>query len=108
MAGKKKAPAMGGVEVAPLQPEIVAATAAETSAATLADFSWAVNPLKLNRAKAFVQAQNLGLKGGAFGKAVKDRYIALGGLLTENIPVPNRGKRGGKVQNMAEDDGSKD
>lgn len=97
-------------EKEPTDPEAVAKTAAEVNAEALADFSWAVNALKLNRAKAFVQSgdDTKNLKGKAFENAVKDRYIALGGLLTEDKPVGRGGKRGGKVQNMADDDGSDD
>lgn len=97
-------------EKEPTDPAAVAATAAEVSAQALADFGWAVSSLKLNRAKAFVQSgdDTKNLKGKAFENAVKDRYIALGGLLTEDKPVGRAGKRGGKVQNMADDDGSDD
>lgn len=97
-------------EKGPVEPEVVAATAAEVSAEALADFGWAVSSLKLNRAKAFVQSGETtkNLKGKAFEEAVRSRYVALGGLLKEDAPVGRGGKKGSKVQNMADDDGSDD
>lgn len=97
-------------EKEPTDPEAVATTAAEVNAQALADFGWAVSSLKLNRAKAFVQSgdDTKNLKGKALEDAVKARYIALGGLLKEDAPVGRAGKKGGKVQNMADDDGSDD
>lgn len=75
--------------------------------AQVADFSFAVNVNKLNRAKAYVQQQQVlaakpALKGKELQEAVKDRYAELGGLLVED--KPNRGRRTGRVQNLADND----
>jgi len=78
-------------------------------ASQTANFGWAVNVVKLNRAKAYVSQTQPGLKGKELEGAVKERYVALKGLLAENAPqhLP-KGKARGRVQNMAEDDGSND
>lgn len=94
----------------PVEPEKVAETAAEAQAAVLADYSWSVNAVKLNRAKAHVQEQQSAagkpLNGKELEDAVKARYVALGGLLTSDKQQQGGAKRGGRVQNMAADDGS--
>lgn len=82
-------------------------TQAQRNADAIAEFGWAVNAIKLNRAKAHVQEDTPSLKGKGFEEAVKARYLELGGLLSENKPVAG-GKKGGRVQNMAPNDGSED
>lgn len=84
-----------------------APTQSEKNASAIADFSWAVNAVKLNRAKAHVQETSSGLKGKDFENAVKARYVELKGLLAED--KPNRsGKNPGRVKNMADHDGTSD
>lgn len=102
----KKTPKAGGAD--PLEPEKVAETAAEKQASDLADYSWAVNAVKLNRAKAKVQQnpETKALKGKAQEDAVKASYVSMNGLLKGDEPV--RAGKGGRVKNMADDDGSKD
>lgn len=86
--------------------KVAAEKAAAKVATSVADFSFAVNVVKLNRAKAFVNATTPGLKGKELEASVKSRYIALGGLLN-GVKVARSGK-GGKEVNVADDDGSKD
>lgn len=87
----------------PVKPEEVAETAAVAHAEGLAEFSWAVNATKLNRSKALVQQSGGDLKSKAFEAAVKERYVALGGLLNEDAPATG-GKRKGRVVNTADND----
>lgn len=70
-------------------------------------FGWAVNLVKLNRAKAHVNATAPGLKGADFEDAVKERYIALGGLVSGEAPV-RQGKSTAREENIAANDGSPD
>lgn len=73
-----------------------------------ADFSWAVNTVKLNRAKAWVNANSeTPLKGKELEAAVKERYIDTKGLLVSE-KVARGTKTNAVVQNMADDDGSTD
>lgn len=105
MAGKKKAgetPSMGDVGADGPKTVGVAPTVPTGT------YEWAVNPLKLNRAVAFVQSQTPRPAGAAFNDAVKERYLALNGLLAEKKPTGRKGKGKGAVQNMADDDGSDD
>ncbi len=96
---------------APLDPEKVAGavrkTQNEANAEVLANFDWATHAVKLNRAIAFVQERQPGLKGKEQEDAVKERYVALNGLLATEDTV-RVSKNGGKVVNVADDDGSKD
>ncbi len=71
-----------------------------------ANFDFAVNAVKLNRAKSHVAKTQPELKGTALVAAVKARYIEIGGLLIGD--KPQNGKKGGRVVNMADDDGSGD
>lgn len=91
-----------------VKPGTVADTAAAASAEALAEFGWAVNSVKLNRAKAKVREEQPVLKGKALEEAVKAAYVESGGLLKEDAPTARGGKGGGRVQNMAADDGSQD
>lgn len=75
-------------------------------------FDFAVNVVKLNRAKMWVNQQAAlegkpAPTGAALVAAVKDRYKAMGGLVRgeEAVRTP---KRGGRVVNVAPHDGSKD
>lgn len=70
-----------------------------------ADFGWAFNVVKLNRAKAWVNATTPGLSGKELEKAVKARYVLIGGLLADQKPV--RAPKG-NVVNLGADDGSDD
>lgn len=94
-------------EVEAVKPEKVAAETEKKNAAALADFSWAVSLNKLTRAKAYVKSETPELKGKDLENAVKERYVALHGLLRNEQPI--RGKKiGGTVVNVADNDGSKD
>lgn len=74
-----------------------------------ADFSFATNPIKLNRAIAYVRGVDASLKGKALEEAVKARYVELKGLLAqEKDQIDRKGKNEGKVVNVADNDGSKD
>lgn len=79
-----------------------AARAAENAPA---NFDWAFNVVKLNRAKAWVNANTPGLTGKELEKAVKARYALLGGLMANQKPVA-RAK--GNTVNLSADDGSDD
>ncbi len=77
------------------------------------DYQWAVNVVKLNRAKAYVRQQAIASgeekKGKDLEEAVKARYMEIKGLLKED--EPNRlakGKKAGRIVNVAENDGSED
>ncbi len=105
MAGKKGA-AKAEEKGDDLEPKVREAAPAAKEDKT-ADFSFAVNAIKLNRAKAHVNATQPGLKGKALEDAVRERYIEIKGLLRgESVPAGRKPR--GPVQNMAEDDGSKD
>lgn len=82
-------------------------TPATREVSVTADFSWAYNVVKLNRAKAWVNTAAPGLLGKALEAAVKARYEQIGGLLVEDKPNPRRG-RASTVVNLGEDDGSED
>lgn len=73
-----------------------------------ADLSFAVNAVKLNRAVAHVRASQPGLKGADFAAAVKERYVEIKGLLREDAQAIRAPKKGGRVENLADDDGSDD
>lgn len=76
------------------------------------DYSWAVNVVKLNRAKAYVKQQaavtGKELSGKELESAVKDRYVLLQGLLAENKVTAKKAVTRGRVHNLAVDDGSED
>lgn len=77
-----------------------------------ADFTFAVNQNKLLRAKVWVKQQADLNKtevptGDAFVTAVKERYQDMGGLLRGYENKNRTPKKGGKVVNIAPDDGSK-
>lgn len=72
-------------------------------APTGAAFEWAVNKVKLNRSVAYVNSTQPGLKGAEFEAAVKERYVALNGLLAEEKAARKAGARRGRVVNMAAD-----
>lgn len=76
-------------------------------AASPANYDFAVNSVKLNRAKSHIQKTQPELKGNALVAAVKARYVEIGGLLVNDKPQRS-GKKGGRVVNMADDDGSGD
>lgn len=106
MAKKKAAEisavAAGGAN--PLEPQVTQHPV-KLTAQEAADYSFAVNVVKLNRAKAWVNqnAEALGNpKGAAQTAAIKDRYVAIGGLLAENQKATAPKK--GKVKNMADED----
>lgn len=105
-----KAAAAGKVSGVGLDPKVQGQTP-EVETPKGADLSFAVNVVKLNRAKAYVQKMAPAAKGAEFAKLVKERYVELGGLLIEDKPTagPRNGKMvRGQVVNVAEDDGSKD
>lgn len=79
----------------------------ETAVSNVAEYGWAVNVVKLNRAKAHVNLTTPGLKGKDLEAAVRTRYEELGGLTKDDVTV-RQPKAGAKEQNMAEDDGSPD
>lgn len=106
----KKKEVVAGAVGDGLVPTVTQGTQAVTTDAR-ADFSFAVNAVKLNRSIAYVnQAQaaaNLpALKGKDLSDAVQARYIQIGGLLIKDKPVTAGGKGRGHVVNMAADDGS--
>lgn len=70
-------------------------------------YQWAVNVVKLNRAIAYVRTESPTLKAADLEDAVKERYVQLGGLLKED-KTERVAKKGGKVENVAPDDGSAD
>lgn len=93
--------AAGGAN--PLEPQVTQHPVKLTDK-EIVDFSFAVNVVKLNRAKAWVNqnAEALGNPTGAkHTEAIKERYIALGGLLVENRNVATKKA---KVKNMADED----
>ncbi len=97
--------AAGGID--PLAPQVTPAAATLTNE-ELATFDFAVNIVKLNRAKAWVNQQaalkgEAAPKGKALVEAVKARYIQLGGLLVEqkNALV---GRKGRNIVNLADED----
>lgn len=95
----------------PSTAEAVAATKPLQNAAqakALADYSWAVNGVKLQRAQKWVRENELtrALAGAAQDKAIKDRYVAIGGLLRGAQPAG--GKPTGAEVNISDDDGSLD
>lgn len=89
--------AVSGAGVAPVSAAPVEA---------LAEYGWAQNVVKLNRAVAWVAQNSAGLKGKALEEAVKERYILMGGAL-KGGEKPNA-PRAQKEVNLAEDDGSAD
>lgn len=91
----------------PVDPEEVADAASVSNQASVADYSWAVHSIKLNRSKLYVSQSFPELKGKDLENAVKERYIALHGLLVSDKPQRSQ-KNGGRIVNVAEDDGSKD
>lgn len=72
-----------------------------------AAFGWAVNLVKLNRAKAQVKIMQPSLSGSDLESAVRARYEELGGLVRGDFRAP-MGKPKGQVENVADDDGSDD
>lgn len=74
---------------------------------TGSSFEWAANPAKLKQSLAHVKATQPELKEGSkeHNAAVKERYVALKGLVHGSAAAP-AGKRGSKVENLASDDGS--
>lgn len=104
----KVSPIAGGIE--PLAPQATQAQPKLTNE-ELATFDFAVNVVKLNRAKAWVnqQAALNGVsvpKGKDLVEAVKSRYLELGGLsrdqqLAGKAPSP-RSKR--NIVNLADED----
>lgn len=80
------------------------------AAPVVATYDFAVNVVKLNRAKVWVaeQAKLVGAApapvGAALIAAVKDRYVAIGGLLRDLQLVGKTKKRGSKVVNLADND----
>lgn len=116
-AGGKKAGAVGATPAAPGATDTPTPAAPAVQGQTPkvetpkgADFSFAVNMVKLNRAKAYVQKLAPEAKGAEFSSLVRDRYIELGGLLVADKPImgARRGKMSGQVVNAADNDGSKD
>lgn len=89
----------------PIDPAAVAEASAQKSVPG-AEFSFAANVVKLNRAKEYVRRTNPSLKGNDFVDAVKERYVEIKGLLNGQEAV--RREKGGTVVNVADDDGSKD
>lgn len=84
-----------------------AAAAAQAAANAVADFSFAVNSVKLNRAKKHVQQTQPSLTGMALANAVQQRYVLIGGLLASQ-KVARAPKAGGRMVNVADNDGSVD
>lgn len=83
---KKKALSPTAAGVNPLEPQVTE-HAPKLTAAELVTFDFAVNVVKLNRAKAWVNQQaalngTAAPKGKELVEEVKARYIALGGLLS--------------------------
>lgn len=114
MAGKKKVK-VGATDAVQETPTPVAAPAVlgqtpEVEAPKGATLDFAVNVVKLNRAKAYVQKNAPDTKGAAFAALVKDRYVEIGGLLAADKPVAGmrRGKMTGRLVNLSDNDGSKD
>ncbi len=110
----KKAAGGAGPETpaapAPVAAPAVTGQATEHEAAkkspVVADLSFAVNIVKLNRAKAYVQKMAPNAKGEEFAALVKERYLELKGLLIGDKPVvgKKRGKMTGIVVNAADND----
>lgn len=102
-AAEKAAAKAAGTAAKVDAPAVIGQTPA-VPAAEAANYDFAVNVLKLNRARAWVN-QNVAtlgvLKGADLTDAVRERYVQLGGLLRGEV-------RAGKVVNLADDDGSKD
>lgn len=119
-ASKKKVGAVGATPAAPgstdtatpAAPAVLntSAPVADTKESKTADLSFAVNVVKLNRAKAYVQKMAPQAKGAEFAGLVKERYVELGGLLTQDKPTAGRrvGKMTGRELNLSDNDGSKD
>lgn len=83
------------------------------AAPVVATYDFAVNVVKLNRAKVWVaeQAKLAGTPapvGAALIAAVKDRYVAIGGLLRDQQLAGKTKKRGPKVVNLADNDDEED
>lgn len=66
------------------------------------DFSWAANRVKLNRSIAHVNATAPELTGNGREAAVRERYIAIKGLVIGE-EIARRGK-GGRTENVAAND----
>lgn len=80
---------------------------APAQAAAVNPADWAQNALKLNRAIAWVSQTHPELKGDEKNAAVKERYVAIGGLLKKDNPGVAAKGRGSEV-NMADHDGTPD
>ncbi len=72
-------------------------------------FEFATNPVKLARSQAYVAAAQPALKHGSkeHVAAVKEHYVSIKGSLSGTAKAAGA-KKGGKVVNLAEDDGSED
>lgn len=97
----KISPTAGGID--PLAPQVTPAQP-KLSNEELATFDFAVNVVKLNRAKAYVNANTPGLKGKDLVEAVKERYVELGGLLSGDKPTGKAPKGKKNVVNLADED----
>lgn len=107
---KKKALSPTAAGVNPLEPQVTE-HAPKLTKEELATFDFAVNVVKLNRAKAYVNQQaslnnTPAPKGKELVEAVKARYIELGGLLVDQqlagkAPSPKSKKN---VVNLADED----
>lgn len=97
---KVKKEALGTVSggVNPLEPQVTEHPKPLT-AKEVQDYSFAVNIVKLNRAKAWVN-QNAEVLGNPTGakhtEAVKARYEAIGGLLVDDEPAVNKAAKASK------------
>jgi hypothetical protein len=107
--GAKKPKEDAGVTPPIQEPKVIGQEpAVETPKGANLDF--AVNAVKLNRAKAHVQKMAPTAKGAEFAALVKERYVEIGGLLNADKPVggTRRAKMTGRVVNLSDNDGSKD
>lgn len=97
-----KLPLTGEETVAELEDMIAKAKDAggPSPVSKAADYSFATNVVKLNRAKAYVAQSSPDLKGKALEAAVKERYVELKGLLAQDKPTARR--KNANVQNMAD------
>lgn len=110
MVAKKKVLSPTAAGVNPLEAQVTNHPP-KLSAEELATFDFAVNVVKLNRSKAWVNQQAAlagkeAPKGKELVEAVKERYIALGGLLVgEKLAGKSPSPRSKKnVVNLADED----